>query len=162
MPSIPRAARHAVRRLPSHTPNTSERSGTTAEAAAKSPTCIPGATRVRLGSPSAFRQVLANGFAETFCAITSKARRTSCSRPAKSAFISDFLGLTTTSTAGITAGQQARTDARSRRFIRLRSTAPPRARLTVKPIRMPAATRRCGAPPPPVELPEFCMAVLGK
>lgn len=77
---------------------------------------------------------------DNFCSITAKARVTSFKIAAKSAVRSDFFGLITTSAARLVGGCDKRTASRRRRFMRLRSTAPPRARLTVKPTR-----RACGA-----------------
>jgi hypothetical protein len=151
-PSTRPAALRNAPPLPSHIPSTSERTGMREEAGARSSTCIRGETRARLGLRSASGQSLVDTFGAAFCVITSKARRISCCSPAKSAVSSDFFGLITTSTNGGTSGQQLRTDSRKRRFIRFRSTAPPRARLTVKPMRIPAElfsvaeTRTIGLP----------------
>jgi len=74
--------------------------------------------------------------------ITSKARPISSPNSANSSLSTDFLGLTTTSTGSETAGQCKRTDSRNRRFMRLRSTAPPSTRPTVNPMRRPSPCSR--------------------
>jgi hypothetical protein len=73
----------------------------------------------------------------SFCSITTKARLTSFTTSAKSTVNSDFFGLITTSALAPASGRVNRTASRKRRFIRLRSTAPPSARLTVNPMRSP-------------------------
>jgi len=90
------------------------------------------------GDP-AFVFVAAGVFPDNFCSITAKPRLTSLTTSAKSAFSSDFLGLITTS-APTPAHERVparRTASRKRRFMRLRSTAPPKARPTVNPTREP-------------------------
>jgi len=82
------------------------------------------------------------GFSDDFWTITSNARLTSLSKSEKAIVRTDFFGLMTTSTAGLGIGRVKRTDSRKRRFIRLRSTAPPRARLTVNPTRIPSPSVR--------------------
>jgi hypothetical protein len=77
-------------------------------------------------------------FPDSFCSITAKARVTSFTTAAKSVVSNDFLGLMTTSAATPVVGRVMRTASRRRRFMRLRWTAPPRARPTVNPMRRPA------------------------
>ena len=79
-------------------------------------------------------------FHVSFCSIISKALPTSLTTWAKSMVSSDFFGLMTTSAFGVARGRVSRTASRKRRFIRLRCTAPPRARPTVNPMRSPGAT----------------------
>ena len=71
--------------------------------------------------------------------MTTKARRTSFSTASKSLVSNDFFGLMTMSALTSAGGRDNRTASRSRRFMRLRSTAPPRARPTVNPTRSPRA-----------------------
>jgi len=79
-------------------------------------------------------------FSPNFFAIAAKARLTSSNRTGNSTVSTDFLGLMTTSTAVFSARRSKRTASRKRRLIRLRSTAPPSNRPTVKPKRtLPAA-----------------------
>ena len=73
-----------------------------------------------------------------FCSMTTKARRTSFTIESKSAVNTIFLGLMTTSAGISVPGRVRRTASRRRRFMRLRWTAPPRARPTVNPTRRPA------------------------
>jgi len=73
----------------------------------------------------------------SFCSTTVKARRISSSTAWKSAVTSDFFGFITTSASTFDGGCESRTASRKRRFMRLRSTAPPSARLTVNPTRSP-------------------------
>jgi len=80
----------------------------------------------------------------SFCSMTTKARRTSFSSTAKSAVSADFLGLMTTSASTVTGGRDSRTASRNRRRMRLRCTAPPKARLTVKPTRTPRTPAASG------------------
>ena len=75
-------------------------------------------------------------------AITSKARVTSAISAENSAVRRLFFGLITTSIAGPIAGRVNRTHSRNLRFIRLRSTAPPKTRPTVKPTRKPSPSGR--------------------
>jgi hypothetical protein len=82
--------------------------------------------------------LLAAGCVVTFCSTTVSARRTSSHTVSKSVVSNDFLGLMTTSTFNFVGGCERRTASRRRRFIRLRCTAPPRARPTVNPTRRPA------------------------
>jgi hypothetical protein len=89
----------------------------------------------------------------TFCSITTKARLSSFTIAVKSTVSNDFFGLITISTSTTSAFAPAgvsvsRTASRKRRFIRLRCTAPPRARPTVNPIRGPDATGAFAPPPP--------------
>jgi hypothetical protein len=81
----------------------------------------------------------------SFCSITRKARLTSFTTSAKSAVNSDFFGLITTSALAPASGRVSRTASRKRRFIRLRSTAPPSPRPTVNPMRSPEATEDLAA-----------------
>src|SRR6266571_4979886 len=83
-------------------------------------------------------------FPASFSSMTTKARLTSFTTAAKSTVNNDFFGLMTTSALALAAGRVSRTASRKRRFIRLRCTAPPSARLTVNPIRSPGATGALG------------------
>ena len=78
-------------------------------------------------------------FCDSFCSITVKALLTSFSTTEKSVVNNDFFGLITTSAATPASGRDLRTASRKRRFMRLRCTAPPRARPTVNPTRRPWA-----------------------
>jgi hypothetical protein len=73
----------------------------------------------------------------SFSSITTNARPTSFTTSPKSTVKSPFFGLMTTSALAPTGGRVSRTASRNRRFIRLRSTAPPSARPTVNPMRSP-------------------------
>ena len=75
--------------------------------------------------------------AASFFSMTTKAWRTSFSNASKLVVNSTFFGLITTSAPGPGRGRVRRTASRKRRFMRLRWTAPPRARPTVNPIRRP-------------------------
>src|SRR5882762_7214681 len=72
-----------------------------------------------------------------FCKTVSKARPTSFTTTANSALRMTRFGFITTSIGGALTGRVIRTASRIRRRMRLRSTAPPSARLTVKPMRRP-------------------------
>jgi hypothetical protein len=78
----------------------------------------------------------------SFRSITTKARFTSFTTSAKSMTSNDFFGLMTTSAATPAGSPHSRTASRKRRFIRLRCTAPPRARPTVNPMRGPDVALR--------------------
>jgi hypothetical protein len=75
--------------------------------------------------------------------IVWNAARTSCASKRKSAFTADFFGLITTSTGAVNKDKLRRAASRTRRRIRLRSTAPPKARLKVKPSRGPPVAAAC-------------------
>lgn len=77
-----------------------------------------------------------------FCCTTANAFSTSFNNSSNSTFNNDFLGLMTTSAAILFCGRRRRTASRSRRFMRLRSTAPPNARLTVNPTRKSSSASR--------------------
>src|ERR1700690_709511 len=76
-------------------------------------------------------------FCVNFFVIASNARPTSSSTAENSTVRTDFFGLITTSMepADASAERCSRTASRKRRLIRLRSTAPPSTRPTVKPMR---------------------------
>jgi hypothetical protein len=90
-------------------------------------------------SVSSFARLTVEAAVTTCFSITSKARRTSFCKFANSVVRNDFFGLITTSTETFGTDSCSRTASRKRRFMRLRSTAPPNARPTVKPMRIPLA-----------------------
>jgi hypothetical protein len=81
----------------------------------------------------------------SFPSITTKARHTSFTTSAKSMTSKDFFGLMTTSAPTSPGKPQSRTASRNRRFMRLRCTAPPRARPTVNPMRGPEVALRAAS-----------------
>ena len=85
---------------------------------------------------------LPRGSSAIFWRITSNARLTSASSTENSTVRTEFFGLITTSTAGPGDVRLKRTASRNRRFMRFRSTAPPSARPTVKPTRIPSPSAR--------------------
>src|SRR6202050_3695426 len=99
-----------------------------------------------------FAAVSGSVLPDSFCSITANARVTSLRTAAKSVVSNDFFGLMTTSAAIAVSGSVMRTASRKRRFMRLRWTAPPRARPTVNP------TRRPGIRPEPGPAPAFSVA----
>jgi len=80
--------------------------------------------------------------ATNFCRILSNARAISSNTVSNSVVRNDRFGLITTSTGSSVIEQRKRTPSRKRRLMRLRSTAPPSARLTVKPILRPSPDSR--------------------
>ena len=72
--------------------------------------------------------------------IIESSLRSHSSSSENSAFNTDFFGLMTTSTGIPRPGQCKRTASRNRRFMRLRSTAPPSTRPTVNPTQAPVVS----------------------
>ena len=154
MPSSLPAELHTVPRPPSHIRSSSERNGTLAGSLAISPTCrraSPAAPRpcpTGASLPSSASPLPArtpyliahgrlSGLAREFLFYNYESAAHFVHTPAKSMVSNDFFGLITTSALTAEGIRESRTASRSRRFMRFRCTAPPSARPTVNPTRVP-------------------------